>query len=296
MPATDVADAAATGESIPAAPAPADEEDPDLPAASLQTAIPPSFSTDATATAHPVSSASSVATVATATTAASFSSLSTGIPPTTPPPPGIPPLSLKPQSAKRSAKGPRLTLGIPPASNQKPVDPVGIPPGGMHKAKRPPELRLEMPMGASRPVAPPLQVGTIPAGGSGSGGGGGDGSRSRSGSFTTPISNNTDAASAASSISYPDGEMTLVTDSGVPSLVPDLDRLSLDMGRPLDVEDLDDEGWIAARAQNKIIELDVLGEGAGGAVTRCKLKDGKTVFALKVGCYCRASLMNIDLE
>lgn len=151
-------------------------------------------------------------------------------------------------------------------------------------------------MGASRPVAPPLQIGTIPAGGSGSGGGGGDGSRSRSGSFTTPISNNTDAASAASSISYPDGEMTLVTDSGVPSLVPDLDRLSLDMGRPLDVEDLDDEGWIAARAQNKIIELDVLGEGAGGAVTRCKLKDGKTIFALKVGCYCRASLMNIDLE
>ncbi len=66
-------------------------------------------------------------------------------------------------------------------------------------------------------------------------------------------------------------------------LLPDLEKLSLEKGRPLDVEDLDDEGWRAASEQNKIIEMGSLGEGAGGAVTRCMLQGGKTVFALKVG-------------
>jgi mitogen-activated protein kinase kinase len=65
-------------------------------------------------------------------------------------------------------------------------------------------------------------------------------------------------------------------------LLPDLEKLSLEKGRPLDVEDLDDEGWRAASEQKKIIELGSLGEGAGGAVTRCILDGGKTVFALKV--------------
>ena len=64
--------------------------------------------------------------------------------------------------------------------------------------------------------------------------------------------------------------------------LPDLNKLSLDKGRPLDVEDLDDAGWRAASKENKIKELGGLGEGAGGAVTRCLLEGGKTVFALKV--------------
>lgn len=71
-------------------------------------------------------------------------------------------------------------------------------------------------------------------------------------------------------------------DSDVVGLLPDLEKLSLEKGRPLDVDDLDDEGWHAASEQNKIVELGSLGEGAGGAVTRCRLKEGKTVFALKV--------------
>lgn len=66
-------------------------------------------------------------------------------------------------------------------------------------------------------------------------------------------------------------------------ILPDLEKLSLEKGRPLDVEDLDDAGWKAAKKEGRIIELGSLGEGAGGAVTRCILKDGKTVFALKVG-------------
>ena len=65
-------------------------------------------------------------------------------------------------------------------------------------------------------------------------------------------------------------------------LLVDLEKLSLERGRPLDVDDLDDEGWRAASDQDMIVELGSLGEGAGGAVTRCILKGGKTVFALKV--------------
>ena len=71
-------------------------------------------------------------------------------------------------------------------------------------------------------------------------------------------------------------------ESSMNGLLPDLEKMSLEMGRPLDVEDLDDEAWLAASEQKKIVELGSLGEGAGGAVTRCKLKDGKTVFAMKV--------------
>lgn len=51
--------------------------------------------------------------------------------------------------------------------------------------------------------------------------------------------------------------------------------------RKLDVEDLDGDGWTQVAQNNDIVELGRLGEGAGGSVTRCKLKHGKTVFALK---------------
>lgn len=60
------------------------------------------------------------------------------------------------------------------------------------------------------------------------------------------------------------------------------DKLSLEKARTLDVEDLDDEGWRIASLESRIVELGNLGEGAGGAVTKAKLKSGKTVFALKV--------------
>jgi mitogen-activated protein kinase kinase len=60
------------------------------------------------------------------------------------------------------------------------------------------------------------------------------------------------------------------------------DKISLEKARTLDAEDLDDEGWRIVSMENRLVELGGLGEGAGGAVTRCKLKGGKTVFALKV--------------
>jgi len=65
-------------------------------------------------------------------------------------------------------------------------------------------------------------------------------------------------------------------------ILPDLEKLSLELGRELDVDDLDDDGWMVASNEKKIVELGTLGEGAGGAVTKCRLKGGKTVFALKV--------------
>jgi mitogen-activated protein kinase kinase len=60
------------------------------------------------------------------------------------------------------------------------------------------------------------------------------------------------------------------------------DKLTLEKARTQDVEELDGEGWRIASMERRIIELGSLGEGAGGAVTRCKLKGGSTVFALKV--------------
>ena len=74
----------------------------------------------------------------------------------------------------------------------------------------------------------------------------------------------------------------MVRENSMQGLEVDLERLSLEKGRALDVLDLDDMGWKAAKREGKIIELGSLGEGAGGAVTKCKLEGGKTVFALKV--------------
>jgi hypothetical protein len=84
-------------------------------------------------------------------------------------------------------------------------------------------------------------------------------------------------------------------ENSVGALLPDLNKLRIDLGRDLDVEDLDDGGWKAASKEGRIVELGSLGEGAGGAVTRCILKDGKTVFALKV-CFkhSKASSNNTD--
>jgi mitogen-activated protein kinase kinase len=66
-------------------------------------------------------------------------------------------------------------------------------------------------------------------------------------------------------------------------LLQHLDEIKAQLdGREPDVADLDDNGWRAVFKSGRIVELGYLGEGAGGAVTRCILKGGNTVFALKV--------------
>ena len=110
-----------------------------------------------------------------------------------------------------------------------------------------------------------------------------------------PTGGNSDPSSAISSVySDVEGGVQMKREASVNSLLPDLEKLSLEKGRPLDVEDLDDDGWHAASEQKKIVELGSLGEGAGGAVTRCKLKEGKTVFALKVSIFIPRSVLPLS--
>ena len=104
--------------------------------------------------------------------------------------------------------------------------------------------------------------------------------------FADMLRNPGDPESAAGSLyssgSAQSGGVGMERDNSMQGLLPDLEKLSLEKGRPLDVEDLDDAGWKVASKEGRIVELGSLGEGAGGAVTRCILKGGKTVFALKV--------------
>jgi mitogen-activated protein kinase kinase len=93
-----------------------------------------------------------------------------------------------------------------------------------------------------------------------------------------------DPASAVGSVysEHSDGAVGMQREGSLNGLTDHMDALTLERGRTLDVEQLDDDGWRVASQEKRIIELSSLGEGAGGAVTRCMLKGGKTVFALKV--------------
>lgn len=206
-----------------------------------------------------------------------------------------------PQRNNGTPGAPKLTLGIPPSPNVKPVNGNGIPvlsdpaqplPAPSRPALRP-ALRLATPMLTpnapqptstnGRPTPPNL---TLPTGGLGINSQPTlNGSGPSSASTADMARNGSDPSSAISSFnSDNEGSSQLEGEDGVDgALAVDFEKMSLEKGRPLDVEDLDDKGWHAASEQKKIIELGSLGEGAGGAVTRCKLKDGNTVFALKVG-------------
>ncbi|KAI9736795.1 MAG: Protein kinase C signaling pathway involved MAPKK protein [Cirrosporium novae-zelandiae] len=192
----------------------------------------------------------------------------------------------------------------------------------LHQPQRPPsrpaapQLRLATPMGSTAtPHEGPLLNGRPtpqPYGGNSASGASDNSGHSRSGSFTMLDGKASGPASATSSqyssfsllpgLRQPQGTpdpssaissvyserppsaggVAMERDRSLDGLLPDLDKLSLEKGRSLDVEDLDDVGWRAASEQKKIVELGSLGEGAGGAVTRCMLKGGKTIFALKV--------------
>ena len=209
------------------------------------------------------------------------------------------------------ARTPRLGLSIPPSPHARPVNGSGE---GLTLARpTPPQLRLATPLGTShtpqegRPQPkglPPLQIGSgLSAGGSSDAS-----AHSRSGSFGELQANgSTSAASSYSAaLGFPNLQrphqgsdpISAISQGGsesAPSMerenssqpLPDLDLIASEKGRPLDVEDLDDAGWRAASAKGLIEERGGLGEGAGGAVTKCILKGGKTIFALKV---CRIAL------
>ncbi|KAI9816468.1 MAG: Protein kinase C signaling pathway involved MAPKK protein [Pycnora praestabilis] len=212
---------------------------------------------------------------------------------------------------------PRLGLAIPPSPNAKPLDDLNqpqltqpqLPLQPQSQRPTPPRLQLATPRGSS--VTTPLEGGNIqngrPAPQPLSSASGDASAHSRSDSFNLhdkssgPTSASSSSFSALSFLQQPqrsqdpasavgstysdragsDGGIGMERDGSMNGL-PDLDKLSLEKGRNLDVEDLDDDGWRAASVEKKIDELGSLGEGAGGAVTRCILKGGKTVFALKI--------------
>ncbi|KAH8176180.1 protein kinase domain-containing protein [Sarocladium implicatum] len=208
----------------------------------------------------------------------------------------------------RGGRTPRLGLAIPPSPNAKPVTPQ---PNQAAPSRPPlPTLHLATPMGSQ--ITPheqlPRSQGGAQPGQSAGGGSESSAAHSRSGSFG-PLdgraSNPTSAGSQFSAISFaeqygigsgaraqgtPDpisavGSMYSERSEGGVSMERDgslqgleaFDKLSLEKARNADVEELDDEGWRIASMEKRIQELGNLGEGAGGAVTRCKLKGGNTV-------------------
>lgn len=204
--------------------------------------------------------------------------------------------------SRPGGRAPRLGLAIPPSPNVKPVANPGGPP-----ARPPlPTLHLATPMGSTvvpqeQPIKPLSQQ-------SASGGSESSAAHSRSGSFG-PLdgraSNPTSAGSQFSVLSFasqygigstrqagtsdPSSAVGSLYSNASESLdegslhgLESFDKLSIEKARTADVEDLDDEGWRIVSLEKRIIELGSLGEGAGGSVTKCKLKGGKTIFALKV--------------
>ncbi|KAJ4292234.1 Protein kinase C signaling pathway involved MAPKK protein [Collariella sp. IMI 366227] len=196
--------------------------------------------------------------------------------------------------------GPRLGLAIPLSANVKPVGNQGGPP------PRPPlpTLKLATPMGstgAPKEQPPKLSLNLQSA----SGGSESSAAHSRSGSFGPLDGRASNPASAGSQFSalsfasqYGIGSARQTGDpvSAVGSLysnasdaegeglhgLESFDKATLEKARTADVDDLDDDGWRIVSLENRITDLGNLGEGAGGAVTRCKLKGGNTVFALKI--------------
>ncbi|PSS18765.1 hypothetical protein M430DRAFT_101449 [Amorphotheca resinae ATCC 22711] len=217
-------------------------------------------------------------------------------------------------------KAPRLGLAIPPSPNAKPAHPPPLSlqmPSQAPSRPSLPRLQLATPMGSNQTPyeqaglqngRPTLQTN---ANQSASGGSESSAAHSRSGSFGPldgRVSGPTSAGSQYSALSFasqyglrqpqgtPDpasavgsmyserseaGGVGMERDGSMNGLEA-FDKLSLERGRTLDVEELDDEGWKVASMEKRIEELGSLGEGAGGAVTRCMLKGGKTVFALKI--------------
>ncbi len=207
-----------------------------------------------------------------------------------------------------SARTPRLGLAIPSSPSEKHVAGNVLPSAQRPSSRpRPPQLRLATPregsstpqedsLGNGRPPPHPLVIASATDVSEGS-------SHSRPESFVMVDGKASEPTSPSSStlsaLSYQRGaprhtagtpDSTSATEDrvvgaereGSNHILPNLEKLSLEKGRNLDIEDLDDDGWKAASLQKKITELASLGEGAGGAVTRSKLEGGKTEFALKV--------------
>ncbi|ELR06067.1 Protein kinase C signaling pathway involved MAPKK protein [Pseudogymnoascus destructans] len=223
-----------------------------------------------------------------------------------PPSPNARPVNSMPDLSSLSLKTPALSL-----QTSSPQPPTARPTG------RPglPKLQLATPRGSlqTQSYDVSLKNGRPSAiqGASASGGSDSSAAHSRSGSFGPldgKMSGPTSAGSQYSALSFASQYGMLNQPKGTPDPAsaagssysnaseggvgmerdgsmtgpPEYDQATLERARTLDVESLEDEGWRIAHMEKRVIELGSLGEGAGGAVTRCILKGGKTVFALKI--------------
>ena len=225
------------------------------------------------------------------------------------------PLLRPPIPGARSQSRGRIPLGlsIPPSPNHRPViDPHhSIPTIEEIPSLAPPPLRISTPQGSSitpqesgrhagmRGRLPPLTLPQLTTANSSDT----SASHTRSGSSgelphthnpalreyhympTIRHANSGESLSAASSLYSAGGVADVKRDQSLPGSRPPIDlfsKLSLELGHTPDVNQLDDAGWAAAAESNQIVELSSLGEGAGGAVTKCSLRGGNTLFALKI--------------
>jgi hypothetical protein len=77
--------------------------------------------------------------------------------------------------------------------------------------------------------------------------------------------------------------------------LPKIKTLGLTQITTLDVENLSAEEWAEVSLEGKIQFLSILGEGSGGSVTKCILRGGGKVFALKVRITNRTSVRKSNL-
>lgn len=100
-------------------------------------------------------------------------------------------------------------------------------------------------------------------------------------SFTSPSIN---TSSDSRSVAYISTEQSQIISPPVPHIntpQPQYKVSNVSKFDHLDVDDLGEDDWKEVADAGVIQELGRLGEGAGGSVTRCKLRGGSTVFALK---------------
>ncbi|SCV03155.1 LAMI_0H05908g1_1 [Lachancea mirantina] len=87
--------------------------------------------------------------------------------------------------------------------------------------------------------------------------------------------------SASSIDSYPSAVVQIYDSASSEVDSPRMSPLRESKTRSADIDELEDESWQNINLEDQICELGVLGEGAGGSVSKCRLKNGKTIFALK---------------
>lgn len=99
---------------------------------------------------------------------------------------------------------------------------------------------------------------------------------------------------------YLNQELNSSTDSSYPSALLAAYDSNSSISSPLksnalyltkDVDELEEDMWQYVHLKDEIISLGVLGEGSGGSVAKCKLKNGTTIFALKT-----ITTLNTDAE